>query len=74
VVAAAEHSACVAALTTDSEVEDCRAAGKLEDYLTCFPACLDSVGLSAADYDPGDLSSSPVANCRFGCSDTTCAP
>jgi hypothetical protein len=72
-VAQAEAEACVAALTTGTELEVCKEAGRDADYLECFDSCMGSVGIEAADYDPGDSSTSPVVNCVVGCFSTTCA-
>jgi hypothetical protein len=71
-VAQAETEACVAALTKGTELEVCKEAGREAEYLECFDSCMGSVGIEAADYDPGDSSTSPVVNCVAGCSSTTC--
>ena len=68
----AELEACVEAITTGVDYEICKEAGLGEEFLSCFDGCIRSVGISPEEYDPGDMSSSPVANCGPGCSQTTC--
>lgn len=71
-VAEVELEVCVMALTEGAEVGICREAGVGDDFLSCFDACMSSVGIDPAEYSPGDPSTSPVGNCVPGCFSTTC--
>lgn len=71
-VAEVELEVCVTALTEGAEVGICREAGLGDDFLSCFDACMSSVGIDPAEYSPGDPSTSPVGNCVPGCFSTTC--
>jgi hypothetical protein len=63
----AETEACVAALTSGTELEVCREASLEAEYLECVGSCMDSVTIDPAEYDPSDSSTSPVVNCAGGC-------
>jgi hypothetical protein len=71
---AAEHEQgpCVTTVTTGDEKTECAARGLGDDFVRCFDGCMQGVGLSEADYDVSDPSTSPVDNCRLGCLQTNC--
>lgn len=70
------------AVAQSEEIDDCVAElgsgegwcpeGEADEYRGCVRGCLETITITEDEYDSSDVSSSPMANCKGGCEQTTC--